>query len=82
MPPNFARFLQQDFDLIDCQDDSRKRHRKDMKMSSLPIYILWAGFFAVAAIFVVHFVRDMKAPAQGEEIYEALTRLEEKSNLM
>jgi hypothetical protein len=68
MPPNFARFLQQDFDLIDCQDDSRKRHRKDMKMSSLPIYILWAGFFAVAA--------------QGEEIYEALTRLEEKSNLM
>jgi hypothetical protein len=53
-----------------------------MKMSSLPIYILWAGFFAVAAIFVVHFVRDMKAPAQGEEIYEALTRLEEKSNLM
>jgi hypothetical protein len=53
-----------------------------MKMSSLPMYILWAGFFAVAAIFVVHFVRDMKAPAQGEEIYEALTRLEEKSNLM
>jgi hypothetical protein len=51
-------------------------------MTSLPIYILWAGFFAVAAIFVVHFVRDMKAPAQGEEICEALTRLEEKSRLM
>ena len=53
-----------------------------MKMSSLPMYILWAGFFVVAAVFVVHFVRDMKAPAQGEEIYEALTRLEEKSSLM
>ena len=51
-------------------------------MTSLPIYILWAGFFLVAAIFVVHFVRDMKAPAQGEEIYEAITRLEEKSRLM
>jgi hypothetical protein len=51
-------------------------------MTSLPIYILWAGFFAVAAIFVVHFVRDMKAPAQGEEFYEAITRLEEKSGLM
>ncbi len=51
-------------------------------MTSLPLYILWAGFFVVAAIFVVHFVRHMKAPAQGEEIYEALTRLEEKSSLM
>jgi hypothetical protein len=51
-------------------------------MSSLFIYILWAGFFVVAGIFVVHFVRDMKAPAQGEEIYEALTRLEEKSSLL
>ena len=51
-------------------------------MTSLPLYILWAGFFVVAAIFVVHFVRDMKAPAQAEEIYEALTRLEEKSSLM
>ena len=51
-------------------------------MTSLPLYILWAGFFVVAAIFVVHFVRDMKAPARGEEIYEALTRLEEKSSLM
>jgi len=57
-------------------------HRKDEKVTSLPLYILWAGFFVVAAIFVVHFVRDMKAPAQGEEIYEALTRLEEKSSLM
>ena len=57
-------------------------YRKDTKMTSLPLYILWAGFFVVAAIFVVHFVRDMKAPAQGEEIYEALTRLEEKSTLM
>lgn len=51
-------------------------------MTSLSVYILWAGFIAVAAIFVVHFIRDMKAPAQGEEIYEALTRLEEKSNIM
>ena len=56
--------------------------REDEKMASLPMYILWGGFFAVAAIFVVHFVRDMKAPAQGEEIYEALTRLEEKSSIM
>ena len=51
-------------------------------MTPLPLFVLWAGFFAVAAIFVVHFVRDMKAPAQGEEICEALTRLEEKSSLM
>ena len=51
-------------------------------MTSIPLFVLWAGFFAVAAIFVVHFVRDMKAPAQGEEICEALTRLEEKSGLM
>ncbi|MGD9033402.1 MAG: hypothetical protein PVJ69_10705 [Desulfobacteraceae bacterium] len=51
-------------------------------MASLSVYMLWAGFIAVAAIFVVHFIRDMKAPAQGEEIYEALTRLEEKSNIM
>ena len=51
-------------------------------MTSLPLFVLWAGFFAVAAIFVIHFVRDMNAPAQGEEICEALTRLEEKSSLM
>jgi hypothetical protein len=62
--------------------DQKSSQRKDEKMTSLPIYILWAAFFVVAAIFVVHFVRDMKAPAQGEEIYEALTRLEEKSSLM
>jgi hypothetical protein len=51
-------------------------------MMSLPIYILWVGFLAVVAIFVVHYVRDMKAPAQGEEMCEAITRLEEKSSLM
>ena len=51
-------------------------------MTSIPMFMLWAGFIAVAAIFVVHFVRDMKAPAQGEEINEALTRLEEKSSIM
>ena len=49
---------------------------------SLSVYVLWAGFIAVAAVFIVHLIRDMKGPAQGEEIYEALTRLEEKSNIM
>ena len=67
----------------DCETDSKISWlRKDGKMTSLSLYVLWAGFIAVAAIFAIHFVRDMKAPAQGEEIYEALTRLEEKSSIM
>ena len=67
----------------DCETDLKISWlRKDGKMTSLSLYVLWAGFIAVAAIFVIHFVRDMKAPAQGEEIYEALTRLEEKSSIM
>ena len=51
-------------------------------MSSFSLYMLLAGFIAVAGILVIHFIKDMKAPGRGEEIYEALTRLEEKSSIM
>jgi len=50
-------------------------------MSSFSVYALWAGFIAVAGIFIIGFIRNMNAPAQGEEVYEALTRLEEKSRI-
>ena len=49
---------------------------------SFSSYILWAVFIVVASIFVIHFIRDLKAPAQGDEMYQALTRLEEKSSIM
>ena len=39
-----------------------------------------AGFITIGAIFAIHFIRDMKAPAQGEQMYEALTRFEDKRN--
>ncbi len=51
-------------------------------MSSFSVYALWTGFIAVAGILIICFIREMKAPAQGEEIYEALTRLEEKSKIL
>jgi hypothetical protein len=35
----------------------------------------------MAAILAIHFIRDMKAPAQGEKMYEALTRFEDKRSI-
>ena len=51
-------------------------------MSSLSLCVMLAGFIGMAAIFAIHFIRDMKAPAQGEQMYEALTRFEDKSSIV
>ena len=50
-------------------------------MSSLSLCVMLAGFIAIGAIFAIHFIKDMKAPAQGEKMYEALTRFEDKRSI-
>ena len=49
-------------------------------MSSLSLCVMLAGFIAIGAIFAIHFIKDMKAPAQGKQMYEALTRFGDKRN--
>jgi len=46
-------------------------------MASLSLCVMLAGFIAVAAIFAIHFIKDMKASARGEGVREAFTRLQD-----
>ena len=50
-------------------------------MSSLSLCVMLAGFIAIGAIFAIHFIKDIKARAQGEQMYEALTRFENKRSI-
>jgi len=51
-------------------------------MTILTSSAIWIGFVFIAIVLMIHFIKDIKGPTQGERIRKAFWRLERYGKIM